>query len=121
MPMRESNEVEYDGDDVLFYLEKRINFFGTYPEIKISALLRSDIDEYNLPPDFAKKTDSRAASFIAEHGDISVELDALPVTVLLERLEDSIRAIMDLAALDKVLKEEEEDKARITLEWRAES
>ncbi|KKN85766.1 hypothetical protein LCGC14_0275720 [marine sediment metagenome] len=109
------------GRDMVRSLEKRINFFGTYPKIRISALLRSDIDEYDLPPDFAKKTDSRAASFIAEHGDISVELDALPVTVLLKRLEDSIRDIMDLTALDEVLQAEKEDKSRITLEWRAKS
>ena len=107
------------GRDMVRSLEKRINFFGTYPEIRISALLRSDIDEYDLPPDFAKKTDSRSASFIAEHGDISVELDALPAPVLLKRLEDSVRAIMDLTALDKVLQAEKEDKSRITLEWRA--
>lgn len=108
------------GRDMVRSLEKRINFFGVYPEIRISALLRSDIDEYDLPPDFAKKTDSRAAAFIAEHGDISVELDALPVKVLLERLESSVREIMDIEALEEVLELENEDKSRITLEWKAE-
>ena len=99
-------------------LEERINFFGTYPEIKISALLRSDIDEYDLPPDFAKKTDSRAAAFIAEHGDVSVELDALPVTVLLDRLESSVKEIMDVDALMETRELENADKGRITREWR---
>jgi hypothetical protein len=108
------------GRDMVRSLRERIGFFGTYPDIVISALLRSDIDEYDLPPDFAKRSDSRSASFIAEHGDVSVELDALPIQALLSRLESEVLRLMDLDALEKVRALEADDKSRITLEWRAE-
>jgi hypothetical protein len=107
------------GRDMVRSLRERIGFFGTYPTIEICALRESDISEYNLPPDFAKRTDSRAASFIAEHGDVAVELDALPIPVLTDRLEVEVRLRLDIASLDAVKGLEDSDKERITLEWRS--
>ncbi len=107
------------GRDMVRSLRERINFFRVYPSIEIYALTEQDIHDYELPPAFAKRSDSRAAAFIAEFGDVSVELDALPVKVLLGRLESSVRSIMDTDALDKVLMMEKDDKSRITVEWKA--
>ncbi len=39
----------------------------------------ADITQYNLPPDLAKPTDSRRKAFVHKYGDVSVELDAIPV------------------------------------------
>jgi hypothetical protein len=72
--------------------EDEIGFLGSEAvdiEVIKCALTRDDIRRYQLPPDFAKKTDSRAKKFIAKHGDISVELDALPADVLRNRLHRS--------------------------------
>lgn len=90
------------GEDMARSLRERLAFFDCTPEIIKCALTADDIERYNLPPDFAKKTDSRAAGFIAKHGDVSVELDALPVDVLRERLESEVQNRMDMDALAEV-------------------
>ncbi len=113
-------DLDPSGRDMVRSLRERIGFFKVYPDIIISALLESDIDEYDLPPDFAKKSNSRSESFIREFGDVSVELDALPVDALLSRLESEVMLRMDLVALQDVLDLEKDDRSRISLEWRAE-
>jgi hypothetical protein len=72
-----------------------------------------DIRRYNLPPDFAKKSDSRAKRFIARHGDVSVELDALPADVLISRLAGEVESRMDMAALKQVQSIQETERARL--------
>jgi len=90
------------GEDILRALEDSLEFFGTSPEIIKVALTHDDITRYDLPPDFTKKTDSRSKNFIEEHGDIAVELDALPVKILQQKIRDSIEDHIDLEALEKI-------------------
>jgi hypothetical protein len=99
------------GEDMVRSLGERLNYFGVYPALVKCALTRDDIERYNLPPDFAKKSDTRAKKFIARHGDISVELDALPMDVLESRLVREVEARMDLAALEQVREAEERERA----------
>ncbi|MBA3715168.1 MAG: hypothetical protein H0W76_22360 [Pyrinomonadaceae bacterium] len=82
-------------------------------EIVKCALTMSDIKRYQLPPDFAKKTDTRAAKFIARHGDVSVELDALPADVLRNRLITEVESRMDLKALAQVSAQEASERERL--------
>jgi hypothetical protein len=108
------------GENMVVSLEKRLGWFAAQSEwadlrftIRKVALTRADIDRYNLPPNFTKLTETRRAAFIARHGDIAVELDALPVEVLLQRIRQSVRANMDLAALERTLKRERADRKRL--------
>lgn len=101
------------GEDMYRSLIERLTHFGCYPEVIKCALTADDIDRYNLPPDFAKKTDSRAAGFIEKHGDISVELDALPVSVLRQRIISEVESRIDLEALAEVRRIEEIERAKI--------
>lgn len=101
------------GRDMVRSLAERVGFFGTCPELTICAILREDIEEYDLPPNFTKVTDSRRAAFVAEHGDISVELDALPIEVLRERIRNELESRLDLDALAETQEQEERDRARI--------
>ena len=105
------------GRDMVRSLRERLAFFGTSPEIspeiEIVAILREDIERYDLPPDFTKAGDSRRASFVAEHGDVAVELDALPLDVLTERIEGAVREQLDLEALSEVWEQEERDRGRL--------
>jgi hypothetical protein len=78
-----------------------------------SALTAEDIARYDLPPDFTKQSDSRQAAFVAKHGDVAVELDALPVDVLRERLDGEVSARMDLKALRRVRRFEAEERRRL--------
>ncbi|GAH20042.1 unnamed protein product, partial [marine sediment metagenome] len=89
------------GRDMARSLEERISFFGTSPNLKICAILRSHIEDFNLPPDFTKSTDSRQPAFVLEHGDISVELDALPIEILRGCIRGAIDTHLDLDALQE--------------------
>lgn len=79
-----------------------MNFFGISPEIEKIALTIQDITDYDLPPDFTKKTDSRSAKFIKKYGDLAVELDALPLPALQEKIRASIANKLDMAALKEI-------------------
>jgi hypothetical protein len=101
------------GEDMVRSLGERLAELGAEPEIIKCALTADDVERYELPPDFAKKSDSRAAGFIAKHGDISVELDALPMDVLRERIIEEVEARMDMAALARVHRIEEKERRRL--------
>jgi hypothetical protein len=66
------------GEDMVRSLRERLAHFGCEPDVVKCALTFNDVRLYDLPPDFAKQTDSRRAAFVAKHGDVCVELDALP-------------------------------------------
>jgi hypothetical protein len=93
--------------------ERLHSFSGCEPEIQRVAILKEDIERYNLPPDFAKLSDSRAKSFIERYGNESVELDALPAAVLRARLVASVEDLMDLDALERVREQENAERKRI--------
>jgi hypothetical protein len=120
------------GEDMFRSLEERIGFFyfgegedifnlafsalpesETCPEFTRCALLQEDIKKYELPPDFAKKTDTRRDSFVERYGDEAVELDALPPDVLRERIKNEVEARIDLEAIEA--SRERSEKERQTL------
>jgi hypothetical protein len=101
------------GEDMVRSLRERLGELGSCPEIVKVALTLDDIAAYNLPPDFTKPTDSRAAKHKAVFGDLSVELDALPLGVLRERIDSEVRQRMDLDALAAVRALEAEERERI--------
>ena len=104
------------GEDMVRSLVERLADFGCRPEMIKVALTRDDIERYDLPPDFTKTTDSRRAAFIAKHGDISVELDALPIDVLKARIVDEVEARMNLDALAEVQATEQTER-RALISW----
>lgn len=101
------------GECMYHSLRERLAFFKSCPEIIKCALTADDIERYHLPPDFAKVTDTRHDAFVAKHGDISVELDALPGDVLRQRLVDEVESRMDLEALAQVQRIERGERMRI--------
>lgn len=97
------------GEDMVRSLRDRLEELGATPRIVKVSLTMEDIVRYRLPPDPAKLTDTRAKDFIAKHGDISVELDALPLGVLKTKIRQSIEESMDLEALAEVRATERQD------------
>jgi hypothetical protein len=55
---------------------------------------------------------------VAKYGDVAVELDALPVDVLQERIRGEVEARLDLDALRAVQEEEAVERRRL-VEWAA--
>lgn len=103
------------GEDMARSLRERLGFFDCLPEIPKCALTMADVTRYNLPPDFTKATDSRQAAFVEKWGDVSVELDALPVDVLRTRLIEEVEQRMDLQALAELKDEEAEERRRLAM------
>jgi hypothetical protein len=101
------------GEDMARSLRERLAFFDVEPELIKVALTEEDIERYHLPPDPAKLTDTRAASFIEAHGDVSVELDALPVDVLRERIVSEVEARLDVEAINRLREEDEKEREEI--------
>jgi hypothetical protein len=101
------------GEDMVRSLRERLAFFACRPEVTKCALTPDDVSRYQLPPDFTKRTDSRRAAFVARHGDVAVELDALPVEVLRERLRAEVEARLDLDALAAVRAREQREQTRL--------
>jgi len=95
-------------------LRERLSDLDCKPEIVKCALVPEDITRYNLPPDFTKSTDTRSESFVAKYGDVAVELDALPVDVLRQRLIDEVVARMDMKALARTRRKEKREIKKLT-------
>lgn len=71
------------------------------------ALTREQIDQYQPPPNPAKRSDTRFGKFEEAHGDTSWEVDALPPEVLNQILTDAIEERIDREMYDNIVKEEE--------------
>jgi len=102
------------GEDMARSLRDRLAFFGCEPELIKCALVKADIKKYKLPPDFTKASDTRAAAFVKKYGDISVELDALPIAVLRERIRAEVESRLDLDALAAVREAEAADVEKLS-------
>jgi hypothetical protein len=70
------------------------------------ALTRAQINQYNPPPNPAKRTDPRSRKFISEHGSTSWEVDALPPQVLNSILTTAIKKNLNGKMYDKILAQE---------------
>jgi hypothetical protein len=90
------------------------NVSGVAFHIEKIALTPELVDEHSLPPMPTKATDSRSEKFTAEHGDIAVELDALPPAVLEAVVEGAVSLYFDGTIRARILEEEavEQDEIR---------
>ena len=81
------------GVDIERDLEDRLGRYGAENfKVKRIALTVDQIKEHRLPPMPVKRSDARAEGFMAEHGDKSVELDALDPNLLQRTVEKAIRS-----------------------------
>lgn len=87
--------------------------FGATFDLRVIALTREQVDEHDLPQNFAKRTDSRAAAFIARHGDIAVELDALPPNVLQALVREHLDQFFDVTAFAEEVAREQDEQERL--------
>ncbi len=69
--------------------------------------------EHDLPPDWAKLTDSRAPAYIDRYGEKSWELDAIPPEVLVPWVEEKILEFRDPEPYQKVKDREDRERAEI--------
>ena len=85
------------GEDIYRDIQARLsNLFSINATFEKVSLTAADITQYNLPPAPAKRTDTRAIGFIQTHGDMAVELDALPPDVLTQKIISSVENKLDM-------------------------
>lgn len=78
------------------------------------ALTQVQIAEHNLPAQMGKATDSRAAGFVQEFGElVQVELDALPPDVLRDLYRQRLDSLLDMSVLDAVVRREQREKVEL--------
>lgn len=94
---------------------ERLEMFAGVPvQVVRLALNMPQVEQYQPPPNPAKVTDSRFEEYRREHGDESWELDALPPQVLMQLIEDAVKALRDERLWEEALEQENEDRSRLT-------
>jgi len=83
------------GIDMTRDIQDRLRLFGSTATIHRIALNFDQVEEYNPPPNPAKTTDSRYASYQTLHGEESWELDSLEPSVIVELIRAEIEAHID--------------------------
>lgn len=103
------------GLDMIRDIGNRLNEFGVFPTVTPIALLMEQINEYELPPNPAKLSDSRAPSYVAEFGLDSWELDALEPNVLEEIIEKNILKVMNIGIYNEQMEREKEEREKLDM------
>jgi len=105
------------GEDMVRDIRERMAMFGVGPigdfTVTKIALTTAQVRQYNPPPNPAKITDPRAKNYIAQHGNSSWEVDALPPNVLVRLIRAAFKSVIDKPTMDAVIAREEADKAAL--------
>lgn len=104
-------DFDASGEDIDRDFLKRTACFDKVIRIALSA---DQVVEYGLPVQMGKAKDSRAAGFIARHGElVQVELDALPPDVLRSLYADALSQFWDESAYLSVLELEAAERVEL--------
>ena len=101
------------GIDMTRDIQDRFNLFGSPVVVKRIALNMDQIEEFNPPPNPAKTTDSRFASYVEEFGEDSWELDALDPSKIEGLVREEVLFLRDEDAWDEACVREGEEKERL--------
>jgi len=94
------------GEDMVRDVRERLEMFGVSVDVDKVALTMEQIKKHKPPPNPAKLSDSRAAGYIAKHGQHSWEVDALPPKELQRIAREALAYHTDMEAMSRVKKEE---------------
>lgn len=103
-------DLDPSGEDMVRDINERMEMFGCYASVEKVALNMDQVDYYNLPPNPAKMSDSRAAAFIAKYGNNSWEVDAIPPKTLQQIISDTIEASLDMEMMQAIKDKEKANK-----------
>lgn len=102
------------GLDMLRDIDTRLSEFGvSNVNIEHIGLTRAQVDHYKPPPNPARLEDPRAKGYIAEHGAVSWEVDALRPDILNMLVVEAIQSFVDDSLFKKVLRREKTDKTKL--------
>lgn len=101
------------GEDMVRDIRERFQMFGVDVSVDKIALTMTQVRQFRPPPNPAKITDPRAAAYIAQFGNSSWEVDALPPEVLARIIRQAFEAVVDKDKMDAIKAQEEKDKAEL--------
>ena len=101
------------GEDMVRDVRDRLELFGATVDVEKIGLTMDQVEEHEPPPNPAKMSDSRAANYVAQHGDSSWEVDALPPNVLAELIREKVGNLVDMEKVDEVKEREEVAKEKL--------
>ncbi len=94
-------------------IRDRLAEFGVDVDVERIALTKEQIERYNPPPNPAKFKDPRSSKYIAEHGRVSWELDALQPNVLHQLLRDHIEDLIDMELYNEIKESEDIEREKL--------
>jgi len=87
---------------------------GGWAHVVRVALSRDQVEEFRLPINPGKASDSRASAFMERHGGLyQVELEALEPETLRQEFENGLRVFWDHEPFEGVLRQEDTDRTRL--------
>lgn len=102
------------GEDMVRDVRDRLERFGVQDlTVQKIALTMAQVEEFQPPPNPAKMSDSRARAYVAKHGRVSWEVDALPPEELQRIIRRELDGVVDMTAMEAVKATEEKDKERL--------
>ena len=91
------------GIDMTRDIQDRLEMFRSTAVIHRIALTFAQVEQYTPPPNPAKTTDARYASYAERFGDESWELDALEPRVIVDLIREAVQARIDQDAWQEAL------------------
>jgi hypothetical protein len=105
-------DMDRDVEDRLRQFAKTRQYTHELEVVRL-ALTWPQIEEYEPPPNPAKLSDSRAASYITRHGDESWELDALDPIVLSNLVRKHVEEVRDEELWSESMAREDEMRSKL--------
>lgn len=103
-------EANESGDKETFAQYMALGLIKDRFEIRHIGLTKEQITKFNLPSNPAKLSDPRAKAYVAEHGDVSWEVDALNPKDIVSIVKDALTDLLDSEAYNKILPKEDSDR-----------
>ena len=98
--------------------DERLNMFTrTLAGVRLVrlALNQEQIKRFDLPPDPAKLTDSRASAYMDRHGNTSWELDALPSREIERLVVSAIEGVIDMNMFKRAAAREKASRNELSI------
>jgi len=108
------------GIDMTRDIQARLRIFGSSVRVDRLALNMDQVDQYGLPPNPAKVTDSRYLSYVAKHGEESWELDAIDPPAMVSLTQEAVENLRDDTLWQEAVERENEARRqlrRISRNW----
>lgn len=101
------------GNDMVRDIRDRLDKLRCIVSVEKIALTMKQIEQYDPPPNPAKKSDPRSEKYVTEYGDQSWELDALKPEALNELVESNIKKYLDMDKYKNIVEKERREKLKL--------